>query len=306
MQDSRATPASLRLKAVLQAVFVTVLWSTSWILIKFGLRNEIPALTFAGLRYTFAFLSLLPLVLFSKNQREAIKAFSPATIANLGLLGLFYYTLTQGGIFLSLAYLPAALLNLMLNLTTVVVGLAGVIFLRELPTRWQWLGVLVVVIGVCIYFLPLAVPRTQVLGLGVAGFCVLTNAIASLLGRQINRSLAAPPLAITFISMGFGSILLLIIGLCVQGFQKLAWQDWFIILWLALINTAFAFTLWNNTLRTLTAVESSILNSLMMPQVALLAFFFLAENLTLKEIIGLILVGVGVLVVQLRRKEPDG
>ena len=39
--------------ALLQALFVTFLWSTSWVLIKLGLR-DIPALTFAGLRYGLA------------------------------------------------------------------------------------------------------------------------------------------------------------------------------------------------------------------------------------------------------------
>jgi len=45
--------------ANIQALLVTFLWSTSWVLIKYGL-DEIPALTFAGLRYTAAFLILLP------------------------------------------------------------------------------------------------------------------------------------------------------------------------------------------------------------------------------------------------------
>jgi len=40
----------------------------------------------------------------------------------------------------------------------------------------------------------------------------------------------------------------------------------------------------------------------MMLQIAILAVIFLGESLTLKEIIGLILVGVGVLVVQLRKR----
>ena len=41
----------------LQALFVTFLWSTSWVLIKFGLQ-DIPAISFAGLRYALAFLLL--------------------------------------------------------------------------------------------------------------------------------------------------------------------------------------------------------------------------------------------------------
>jgi drug/metabolite transporter (DMT)-like permease len=101
--------------------------------------------------------------------------------------------------------------------------------------------------------------------------------------------------------MGIGSIVLLAFGIAAQGIGTLSLGDWAIIAWLAVINTAFAFTVWNNTMQTLTAVESSIINSLMMPQIAILAYFFLGETLTIKEILGLVLVGVGVLVVQLRK-----
>jgi drug/metabolite transporter (DMT)-like permease len=109
------------------------------------------------------------------------------------------------------------------------------------------------------------------------------------------------PLIVTFISMGIGSVLLLLIGIITQGFGEIDRQSWLLITWLAIVNTAFAFTLWNITLRTLSAVESSIINSLMMPQIALLAYWFLGEGLTTKEIIGLILVGLGALLVQLTR-----
>jgi drug/metabolite transporter (DMT)-like permease len=95
---------------------------------------------------------------------------------------------------------------------------------------------------------------------------------------------------------------LLAIGIITQGFGSMSWQDWTIIIWLAVVNTAFAFTLWNHTLRTLTAVESSVINSLMMPQIAILAFVFLDEILSTREIWGLILVGIGVLIVQLKRQ----
>jgi len=47
--------------ALAQALFVTFLWATSWVLIKVGLHEPALApLTFAGLRYTLAALVLLP------------------------------------------------------------------------------------------------------------------------------------------------------------------------------------------------------------------------------------------------------
>jgi drug/metabolite transporter (DMT)-like permease len=295
------TPSS-RITAILQAVFVTILWASSWVLIKLGLRNNIPAITFAGLRYGLAWLCLIPFILFKREGRSALRQLSRTDWLRLGALGLVFYTLTQGSQFVGLAYLPAAMLSLLLNLTPVVVGVAGIFFLRERPTPTQWFGIGLATLGVGFYFLPTSLPQTQVIGMIVALVGVLANAGSSLLGREINRSGMLSPLLVTFVSMGIGSFLLLAIGAVTQGFGSMSWQDWALIVWLAVVNTAFAFTLWNHTLRTLTAVESSVINSLMMPQIAILAFVFLGETLSTKEIWGLILVGVGVLIVQLKRQ----
>jgi drug/metabolite transporter (DMT)-like permease len=295
------TPSS-RITAILQAVFVTILWASSWVLIKLGLRNNIPAITFAGLRYGLAWLCLIPFILFKREGRSALRQLSRTDWLRLGALGLVFYTLTQGSQFVGLAYLPAAMLSLLLNLTPVVVGIAGIFFLQERTTSIQWLGIGLATAGVGFYFLPISLPQAQVVGVIIAIIGVLANAGSSLLGREINRARLLSPLLVTFVSMGIGSFLLLVIGIATQGFGSMSWQDWAIIIWLAVVNTAFAFTLWNHTLRTLTAVESSVINSLMMPQIAILAFVFLDETLSTKEIWGLILVGVGVLIVQLKRQ----
>ena len=294
--------SSSRIKAILQAIFVTILWASSWVLIKFGLRNNMPAITFAGLRYGLAWLCLAPFILLKHEQRFAIRQLSRTDWLRLGALGLVFYTLTQGSQFLGLAYLPAAMLNLLLNLTPVFVGFIGAIFLNDHPTSLQWFGIGIATVGVGFYFLPISLPQAQVIGVIIAIIGVLANAGSALLGREINRQQALSPLLVTFVSMGIGSILLLVTGLVTQGFVSMTWQDWAIVVWLAVVNTAFAFTLWNQTLRTLTAIESSVINSLMMPQIAVLAFLFLGEALSAKEIWGLILVGIGALIVQLKRK----
>jgi drug/metabolite transporter (DMT)-like permease len=293
---------SLQTIAVLQAIFVTVLWASSWVLIKLGLRASLPALTFAGLRYTLAFLCLAPFVMLSVRNRAVIKSFTRNDLIRLGVLGIVYYTLTQGSQFLSLAYLPAATVSLLLNLTPLIVGVSGVVFLGEQPSRGQWLGIALTILGVAVFFLPLNIQAVSVIGLLVAFGGVITNAASSLFGRQVNRMANSSPLIITFISMGIGSVVLLFVGVLFQGFGELDLQVCLLIAWLAVVNTAFAFTLWNRTLQTLSAVESSIINSLMMPQIAILAFVFLGEALNGKEIFGLILVSLGVIVVQLRRK----
>ncbi len=165
--------------AVLQAIFVTVLWASSWVLIKLGLRADLPALTFAGLRYTLAFLCLAPFVLLRVRNRTVIRSFTRKDWMQFALLGIVYYTLTQGAQFLSLAYLPAATASLMLNLTPLVVGVFGIVLLREYPSRSQWFGIALTMLGVAVYFLPLDMRAAPVIGLLIAFGGGGTNAASS-------------------------------------------------------------------------------------------------------------------------------
>jgi drug/metabolite transporter (DMT)-like permease len=49
-------------------------------------------------------------------------------------------------------------------------------------------------------------------------------------------------------------------------------------------------------------VEISILNSLMLPQIAILAWVFLGESISVKGLIGLALVVLGTVLVQARQR----
>lgn len=280
-------------RAVFEAFFVTFLWSTSWILMKVGLR-EVPALTFAGLRYATAWLVLLPI---AWNARSEVGALSRRDWGWLATLGLVFYALTQGGVFLSLSHLDAVTLSLVLGFTPVLVALAGIFTLNERPAGTQWAGLALAAGGAVLYFLPTTV-RGSGLGFSLAGLTLCANAAASLLGRAINRRRTASPIVVTTISMGVGAALLLGVGLAFEGVPKLSATGWGIIVWLAVVNTAVAFTLWNRALRVLSAVESSAINNTMMIQIAALAWIFLDERLDTRRIAALLVVAAGTALVQ--------
>jgi len=205
--------------------------------------------------------------------------------------------------FVALAYLPSVTANLLWSFSSVTVALMGIVWLAERPTQFQWLGVGLATLGAIIYFFPVALPAGQLFGVLVSVFGVLANAGASILGRDVNRTGDVHPLVVTVISMGIGSIALLATGIAVQGLPYISMQGWAIIAWLAVVNTAFAFTLWNHTLRTISATESSIINGTMLIWIPVLAVLFLYEWVTAKEVFGLVVVGVGMLIVQLRQPQ---
>jgi drug/metabolite transporter (DMT)-like permease len=218
----------------------------------------------------------------------------------LAVLGLLLYSVPQGAIFLALYYLPAVTTNLLWGFSSVMVALFGIIWLAEYPTAFQWAGIIIATLGGILYFYPVILPQDYLLGIIVSIIGVLANAGAVIMGRKINRSRALHPLSVTATSMGIGAIVLLVAGITTQGLPVINLTGWLIIAWLAVVNTAIAFTLWNYTLQTLSATESSIINGTMLIWIPILAVVFLDEHVNTKELLGLVIAGIGTLIVQLR------
>ncbi|PKM89076.1 MAG: hypothetical protein CVU85_03240 [Firmicutes bacterium HGW-Firmicutes-10] len=287
-----------KLKSVLIALFVTFLWSTSWVLIKVGLV-DIPALPFAGLRYLFASIILFIYMIFTRKI-YLISSLSKQQWKTLLIYGFVLITLTQGAQFLALSMLPAVTLSLFLNMSPIFVLFLGYFFLKETINGVQMLGIVLFFFGIIIYFYKVDL-GSNLPGLALAVFGVAVNAIAAVYGRSINAKRDIDPMVITVVITGFGSIFLLLGGVAIQGMPVLNVQGWLIVGWLAAINTALAFTLWNTALRELKAVEANTINNTMLIQIALLAAIFLNESLTLRQWLAIAVVAVGVWLVQLRK-----
>ena len=289
---------------VLQALFVTLLWASSWVIIKKGLA-DIPALTFAGLRYSLAAICLLPFALRGGYLVD-LRSAGRRTWFSLLVLGVLYYTVTQGGQFLSLSFLPAMTTSLILSFSTILVAFLGMAFLRERPSFLQWGGVGLYLLALGFYFHQVVILPGQWPGLLAAGTAVLANSFSSILGRGVNRGKRFSPLVVTFVSMAIGGPLLLLMGLLVEGWPQLPLRGWLMVAWLAVVNSALAFSLWNHVLRTLGAFESSIISNTMLVQIAILAWLFLGERPDGWQLTGMALAVVATILAQLQPLPAEG
>lgn len=284
---------SSRTKAILQALFVTMLWSSSIILIKKYLMG-IPPLTFTGIRYMLAFLFLLPGLI---KRRAEVRQLCSFEWRYLVILGLVYYTITQGGQFLALVHLDAITLSLLLSFTGPLVAVLGLIFLKEPVSRLQWGGMAIFLAGALVYFLPVTTIPKSSLGMGLALFTMIANSVAAVMGRGVNRHQRLDPMVVTGISMGIGALILLGGVVIFQGLPPIEPRVWLLLLLIAGLNTALAFWIWNRTLQSLTAMESSMINNSMLIQITLMAWIFLGESVSLIGVIGLIIAVVGLFLV---------
>jgi drug/metabolite transporter (DMT)-like permease len=220
----------------------------------------------------------------------------------VAVYGLLFVAIAQGAQFAALSMLPATAVSLILSSIPAAVALMALAGSQERATLWQAAGIGLLTFGAVLYFGPFeAAPGTE-LGFVAAGMCMLAAALSSHLGRTLARDATARlggPIGLTAISMAVGAVALLAVGVALEGWPQLDVVGWLIVVWLAVVNTAFAFTLWNHTLRTLTAVESSVVNNTMTIQIAILAIVFLGEVLGPLQLIGLLLAATGAAVVQL-------
>ena len=261
--------------------------------------EDIPALTLNGLRYTLAFFLMLPF-LFLPKVRIHFHQMSRKDWNDLVILGIVFIGLTQGALALSLVYLPAVTASLIMNCTPVFVAFLGIGFLNERPTGLQWGGLSINMAGVFLYFFPLQNKDNNWLGLLIALGCLILNIIGSLLSRRINRGARMNAYIVSTVSIGVGGLMMLVAGININGVPVFNLDGLMILGWLAVVNTAVAFPMWNYSLQTLTAMESNIISNTMLIYVAILAFMFLGEQLTIQQGIGLILTGVGAVLVQIQ------
>ncbi|OLS28453.1 MAG: putative inner membrane transporter yiJE [Candidatus Heimdallarchaeota archaeon LC_2] len=225
-----------------------------------------------------ASMILLTLILNDNEKRMEMFNLNRAQLKDLILYGFVFITLTQGLQFVALELLPAITISFILNFSVFVVVVFSTILLKEKPNRNQIIIMIIAIFGGVIYFYPFSSFDITVFGSSVLIAVLLANSLSQIIGRQVNRSNIISPFVITGVSMFIGAIILFIGATMIEKFEHLSWKNIIIILWLAIVNTAFAFTLWNDAMRQLKAYEITIINNTMLPQITILAIIFLDEN----------------------------
>jgi drug/metabolite transporter (DMT)-like permease len=281
------------------AVVVTVLWSSSFVLIKLGLE-EVPPVYFATLRYALAF-AVLAIVDLVRPKRQAVGGIGGgASTRSLIFAGIFGYTIAQGFEYVGLFFLPAVSAAFILTFNPIFVLFIGLAFLGESAGRKELVGLLVALAGAFLFFYGrialegewLGVFITVVSGIGWAAYVILI--------RGLQRQRTVDSLRLTTLTMGVGVVGMVALSAATGEYSPLSMQNLVYVVWLATANTALAFFLWNWSLTAIPAYHLTVLQNVMLVEIALFSLAFLGEALTPVMIAGMALVLVGVVVVQLR------
>jgi drug/metabolite transporter (DMT)-like permease len=294
------------MKARLVWLVLCLIWGSTWLFIKIGL-NDLPPLTFAGIRFVIAVLILFTII-------WARRVSLPASSADWGLLiltGILSFSLNYGLIFWGEQYVSSGLAAL-LQATIPVFGLVIAHFYlpQERMTPGRIAGVVLGVCGVGVVF------SNQ---LSVAGGRAFAGSVAMVLSSFFvaysnvlikARATKLDPAIIAAAQMFFGLIPLLLIGISLEGNPLyFRWTRMAVIslFYLALVGSVIAFLLYYWLMRNMD-VTKTMLIALVTPVVAVaLGMIVLDEQLSWRTVVGgmMIMGGIGLIVATRAKQQPE-
>ena len=288
-----------RRRAILVGLGVTFIWATSWIITPIVIK-ELPPITYAGIRFFLAGLVLLGVHFLSK-QSTPFKSIEKKDWQLIVLLAITQTSFMQFTQYIALTYLDSTTLNLVSNLGAIVIMGLSVMILKEKPTRLQFVGAGLFFVGLVAYYYPFNDMRGEWQGYFWGFIFIISLSFASIISRALGRRGTVKAVTYTSVSMLMGGVLNLMLGLIVDGPQTLSLKIWGMVIYMAIVNAALAFTLWNWTFTLLASFETALISSTMLIEIAFLEWVIYGRTFGPFELLGLGLVMLAVVLVQMKK-----
>jgi drug/metabolite transporter (DMT)-like permease len=285
-------------KVAITAAFLTlcVVWSSTWLAIKVGLR-DLPPISYAAIRFVIAIMVLLAVSI----GRARLLPRTRAEYIILALTGFLMFAMNYGLLFWGELHVSSGLAAVL----QATIPIFGMVFahwmLPNEPMRWQrFAGAFLALAGVAVICARLLDFNGVMAFWGGLGIVVgaAGAAYSNVLLKQ--RPLQLGPAMIAAWQMIFGTVPLLILGFIVEGNPtKFHWSTMsiFCLLYLAVIGSALTFLLLYWLLPQMTATNLQTISLITPPGAVMLGWLLAGETFPLWSLLGAGLVLAGVWII---------
>ncbi|MCZ4372900.1 EamA family transporter [Vibrio diazotrophicus] len=276
------------------ALAIVLVWGVNFVVIKVGLQG-MPPLLLAGLRFAFV---ALPAIFFIKRPQVPLKwLVAYGLTINFLQFSLLFWALKVG--------MAAGLASLLLQAQAFITLGFGVLLLKEKVRIHNMIAVSVA--GAGIYLLAAAQGHdstsltlfTLVLIIGAAAFWALGNIVNKVIMQRYpvpTMSLIVWSALVPMVSFFISSYVIEGPELIAESLVNIEWHNVFSIVYLSLLATILGYGGWSYLL---SRYETSMIAplSLLVPVFGLLsAWILLGESLSLYQIIGVIVIAMGLVI----------
>src|SRR3984893_8896866 len=286
-------PAPKKVAVVVAFVTLCVVWSSTWLAIKVGLR-DLPPISYAAIRFAIAIVVLLAV---SVRRTHLLPRFRHE-YAILALTGVLMFSVNYALLFWGELHVSSGLAAV-LQATIPIFGMVFAhLMLPSEPMRWQRLaGAFVALAGVaviCARLLDFSGVMAFWGGLGIvvgAAGAAFSNVLLK------RRAMQLSPAMIAAWQMIFGTAPLLLLGWIIEGNPaRFHWSAMsiFCLLYLAVIGSALTFILLYWLLPQMAATNLQTISLITPPGAIMLGWLLGGETFPLWSLLGACLVLAGV------------
>ncbi|TQV77444.1 DMT family transporter [Aliikangiella marina] len=291
---------SERLKASIQLIATMLLVALVTVLAKHSLKS-VDAFDFIWLQMFFAIvaISLYTFVI----QREKLPQEVPLRAWLIILaMGVCNFTLVRTLFIFALDMMSVTTHAYLINFVGIMTMFLSAIILKEKPTAIQFIGAIVAIVGIQVYFdiFPSGEQLTGILLIVFAVFFLaMTNILMRLLHIKYPQSVSHN-LVSCFAVISGGLPIVLYGSQDFQSVLNIKLFDWLIIAANGIVAMALVMNVFNLVMRHLKAFEASILASTGLVFTALISIPILGDSLNARQVAGISLLLIGISCVQIK------
>jgi len=279
-------------------VFVAFLWASCYPLITIGLHFA-PPLSFAALRALIAGAALA--LIAAVGRRPMPRGIGTWLV--LIATGLGTTTLGFLGMFQAAEFVSPGLATVIANSQPLIAAVLAHVFLHERLHSAQRFGLLLGFLGVVLISVPqFGAAGQRGFAIGLAFIVLAASGVA--FGNVLMKALSdrVDPLVAVAAQSLFGALPLAIAALLFERHSTIAWSESFIasLMGLALLGSALVYWLWFSLLESIPLSRANAYTFLTPFIGFTLGIIFFGEHLRLIAIIGLLLSGAGIILVERR------
>jgi putative membrane protein PagO len=281
-------------KSILGFIVLCIIWSSTWLFIKLGLE-ALPAFFSAGMRFFIAFLVLYIYALklklkFPKDVKSHVFFF---------YFGLIFFAIPYGLVYWGEQYVGSGLTSVLFSIMPFYTILLSVkMYPEERITIRKVSGLVLGFIGILLIFgdqIDLGFDHELSLyGMMAVMLSPLFSAWGSIKGKKVSHEYQ--PAILNILPMLYASISFLIMSYFTESSASLHFTNmaWFSLFYLAIFGTAIAFIIYFWMLKHTSILLMSSITFITPPLALIWGWIVLGEQITLKLIIGMIIIFGGV------------
>ncbi len=309
LQSSRECRARMKTKARVDwripVAWLTlcVVWSSTWLAIKIGLR-DLPPISFVAIRFVIAIAVLVAVSV----GRTRLLPLAGADYAVLAFTGMLMFAINYTLLFWGELYVSSGLAAVL----QATIPIFGMVFahwmLPDEPLRLQKLSGAIIALGgvaiICARLLDFNGLLAFWGGLGIV-FGAASAAFSNVLMKA--RAIQLAPAMLAAWQMFFGTVPLIVLGFAVDGNPaRFHWTPMsiFCLLYLAVIGSALTFLLLYWLLPRMTVTNLQTISLITPPGAVMLGWLLGGETFPVWSLLGAAFVLAGVWMIFRRTKEP--